>query len=66
MKRLELTVNIERVDDSNYPYELFVSLDDRPEYSAWYRGKTVQEVLTAFYKSFADRNLKYWYLLEDE
>lgn len=66
MKQLELTVKIEQVDNPDYPYELNVSLDGKPECSSWYRGKTVQEVLGAFCESFSDRNLKYWYLLKDK
>lgn len=65
MEQLELTAQIVQVDNPDYPYEMFITLDRKPAYSSWYRGKTVKDILNEFYKSLSDNNLKYWHLLED-
>lgn len=66
MEQLELTVTLKKTDDPEYPHELFVTIDEKPDFVAWYRGKTVQETLERFYKSFTESKLKYWHLLEDK
>ena len=66
MKQLELTVKIEQIDDSDYPYMVTVRTKNTQECSSWYRGKTIQEVMKNFYKSFGDSNLRCWYLLRDK
>lgn len=66
MKQVELTVKIEHVDNQDYPYEMNVSLEGKPECSSWYKGKTPQELIELLYKSLGDSNLRYWHMMDDK
>ena len=65
MQQLELTATLKKTNDSRFPYEMTVCVDNNPEYYSWYRGETIKEIFDMFYKSFANNQLKYWYLLTD-
>lgn len=66
MKQLELNVTIKKADNLEFPYEMIVNVDGKPNSTSWYRGKTAQEVIDIFYKAFSDKQTRYWHMLEEK
>lgn len=66
MEQLELTATLKKTNDPKFPYEMTVRVDSGSDYHSWYRGETAQEVMDMFYKSFSNKQLKYWYMLVDK
>ena len=64
MKQLELKITISQTEDDLWEMTV-VPIDTGNEMlMSYYRGTARQEVIKNFCKSFTDKNLRYWFMLD--
>ena len=64
MKQLELKITIVQTEDDLWEMTVIPINTDNEMLTSYYRGSTRQEVVTHFCNSFADKNLRYWFILD--
>ena len=64
MKQLELKITISQAEDDLWEMTVVPIDTDNEMLMSYYRGTTRQEVIKNFCKSLADKNLRYWFILD--